>query len=163
MNKHYRYLSHLVKSVAILLIFYSASVSAQTRQEQVHQMGHSIMPFDLSKTVHIFKMTESGGVQRVIAKDPAATDQIALIQMHLQHEAEMFQHGNYSDPASLHGSDMPGLKDLKAGASLVKVSYATLPSGAEITFETTDLHMLTALHRWFGAQLSEHGADARSE
>jgi hypothetical protein len=75
----------------------------------------------------------------------------------------MFQHGNYSDPASLHGSDMPGLKDLKAGASLVKVSYATLPSGAEITFETTDLHMLTALHRWFGAQLSEHGADARSE
>jgi hypothetical protein len=163
MNEHSRYLSHLVKSVAILLIFFSASVSAQTRQEQVHKMGHNVMPFDLSKTVHIFKMTESGGVQRVIAKDPAATDQIALIQMHLQHEAEMFQHGNYSDPASLHGSDMPGLKDLKAGASLVKVSYATLPSGAEITFETTDLHMLTALHRWFGAQLSEHGADARSE
>jgi hypothetical protein len=163
MNEHSRYLSHLAKSVAILLIFFSASVFAQTRQEQVHQMGHSVMPFELSKTVHIFKMTESGGVQRVIAKDPAATDQIALIQMHLQHEAEMFQHGNYSDPASLHGSDMPGLKDLKAGASLIKVSYATLPSGAEITFETTDLHMLTALHRWFGAQLSEHGADARSE
>lgn len=163
MNEHFRYLSHLAKSLTILLVLFSASVFAQTRQEQVHQMGHSVMPFDLSKTVHIFKMTESGGVQRVIAKDPAATDQIALIQMHLQHEAEMFQHGNYSDPASLHGSDMPGLKDLQAGASRIKVSYATLPSGAEITFETTDLHLLTALHRWFGAQLSEHGSDARSE
>jgi len=108
-------------------------------------------------------MTESGGVQKVITKDPVATDQITLIQQHLQHEAERFQQGDYSDPAKLHGADMPGLKDLQAGASRLKVSYAALPSGAEITFETTDLHLLTALHRWFGAQLSEHGADARSE
>jgi len=108
-------------------------------------------------------MTESGGVQKVITKDPVATDQITLIQQHLQHEAERFQQGDYSDPAKLHAADMPGLKDLQAGASRLKVSYAALPSGAEITFETTDLHLLTALHRWFGAQLSEHGADARSE
>jgi hypothetical protein len=58
---------------------------------------------------------------------------------------------------------MAGLKELEAGASLIKVSYAAIPSGGEITFETHDLHMLTAVHRWFGAQLSEHGADARSE
>jgi hypothetical protein len=163
MNENVRYLSHLAQSIAVLLVFGSATVFAQTRQEHVHQMAHSIMPFDVSKTVHIFKMTESGGVQRVIAIDPGATDQVALIQMHLQHEAEMFQHGDYADPAMLHGTDMPGLKDLQAGSSRIKVSYATLPSGAEITFETTDLHLLTALHRWFGAQLSEHGADARSE
>jgi hypothetical protein len=58
---------------------------------------------------------------------------------------------------------MPGLRELQAGAAGVKVSYADLPSGAEITFETTDPRLLTALHRWFGAQLSEHGADARAE
>jgi hypothetical protein len=121
------------------------------------------MPFEMSKTVHIFKMTESGGVQRVVVKDPRATDQVALIQQHLKHETERFQHGDYSDPATLHGADMPGLKDLQAGASRIMVSYTALPAGAEITFETTDLHLLTALHRWFGAQLSEHGADARSE
>lgn len=121
------------------------------------------MPFDISKTVHIFKMTESGGVQKVITKDPSATDQITFIQQHLQHEAKRFQKGDYSDPAKLHGTDMPGLKELQTGASRMKVSYAALPSGAEITFETTDLHLLTALHRWFGAQLSEHGADAIAE
>jgi hypothetical protein len=43
------------------------------------------------------------------------------------------------------------------------VSYAALADGAEITFETTDLRLLTAIHRWFGAQLSEHGSDATSE
>jgi hypothetical protein len=136
---------------------------AQTEQEHVHRMAHDVMPFDISRTVHIFRMTEAGGVQRVIAKDPGATDQVALIRQHLRHEAENFQHGNYSDPALLHGAAMPGLRELQAGASRIKVSYAPLPAGAQITFETSDLSMLTALHRWFGAQLSEHGADARAE
>lgn len=71
--------------------------------------------------------------------------------------------GDYSDPAKLHGADMPGLREIQAGASRIRVSYAVLRAGAEITFETTDLHLLTALHRWFGAQLSEHGADAKAE
>ena len=97
-----------------------------------------------------------------VIKDATAKDQ-ALIQQHLKHEAEAFQRGNYSDPASLHGADMPGIKDLQTGAAQIKVSYSALPTGAEITFETTDLHLLTAVHRWFGAQLSEHGADATSE
>jgi hypothetical protein len=63
----------------------------------------------------------------------------------------------------LHGAAMPGLKELQSGASRIKVSFTLLPAGAEITFETADLHLLTALHRWFGAQLSEHGPDARAE
>jgi ABC-type lipoprotein release transport system permease subunit len=158
-----RILSYLASLTTIFVLIGTTSVYAGSRQEHVHQMAHSVMPFDISKTVHIFKMTESGGVQRVIAKDPGATDQIELIQQHLRHEARMFQQGNYSDPAKLHGTEMPGLKDLEAGASHIKVSYAAVPSGAEIRFETTDLHLLTALHRWFGAQLSEHGADARAE
>lgn len=164
MNNYQRYLPRLTQSLALLTLVAGTTAFAQTtRQEHVHQMAHSVMPFDVSKTVHIFKMTEAGGVQRVIAKDPNASDQIALIQQHLQHEAEKFQQGDYADPARLHGADMPGLKELRAGASRIKVSYAALPAGGQITFETTDLHLLTALHRWFGAQLSEHGADARSE
>ena len=154
---------NLAKVIAVLLLLSSSVVFAQTQQEHVHQMSHSVMPFDISKTLHIFRMTESGGVMRVIARDPNESDQVELIQKHLRHEAERFQHGDYSDPVSLHGKDMPGLKELQDGASSIKVSYAKLPAGAEITFKTTDLHLLTAIHRWFGAQLSEHGADARAE
>lgn len=163
MNKKFRDNFFLVHWIIILVLISCVSAVAGTPQEHVHKMAHRVMPFDISKTVHIFKMTESGGVQRVIAKDPGATDQINLIRQHLQHEAERFQQGDYSDPAKLHGADMPGLKDLQAGASHIKVSYTALPSGAEITFKTNDLHLITALHRWFGAQLSEHGADARAE
>lgn len=152
-----------VALMSVTSIFNAVSVYAQTQQEHVHNMSHGVMPFDMAKTVHIFRMTESGGIQRVVVKDAGDTNQIALIQHHLHMESELFQHGDYSDPVSLHGAEMPGLKELQIGASGVKVSYTVLPNGAEITFETTDLHLLTALHRWFGAQLSEHGADARAE
>lgn len=149
---------------AVLLACTVTPVLAQmTQQEHVHQMSHGVMPFDVSRTVHVFRMTEQGGVQRVVTREAEAGDQIVLIQQHLAHEAERFQKGDYSDPAKLHGPTMPGIKELQEGASRIKVSYTALPNGAEITFETSDIHLLTAVHRWFGAQLSEHGADAKAE
>lgn len=155
---------HMLRCAALAVsLLGCAAALGQSKQAHVHQMASGVMPFDVSKTVHIFKMTESGGIERVVAKDPGAADQIVLIQQHLRHEATSFQHGDYSDPAMLHGASMPGLKELQSGASHIKVSYASLPAGAEIKFETADLHLLTALHRWFGAQLSEHGADAKAE
>jgi len=163
MNEPVHAIFRLARAVVILLLVNGSTAFAQTPQERVHQMSHMVMPFDMAKTIHIFKMTELGGVQQVVVKDAGYTDQIALIQQHLKHEAEKFQHGDYSDPATLHGADMPGLKELEANATAIKVSYKALSEGAEITFETTDLHLLTAIHRWFGAQLSEHGTDARAE
>lgn len=151
------------KVLAVLLLSSDSAVFSQTPQEHVHRMSHSVMPFDASKTIHMFKMTESGGVQQVVARKPGDTDQVSLVRQHLKYEAGRFQHGDYSDPAKLHGTDMPGLKELQAEASRIRVSYVELPMGAAITFQTDDLHLITAIHRWFGAQLSEHGADARAE
>jgi hypothetical protein len=148
---------------ACMFLLIGTACIAQTPQQHVHSMAHSVMPFDMSKTVPVFRMTETGGVQSVVAKDAAAVDQIAMIRQHLRHEATQFEIGNYGDPAALHGADMPGLKDVEAGAKSIRVSYAELPSGASITFEAADVHLITAIHRWFGAQLSEHGADARAE
>ena len=72
-------------------------------------MSDSVMPFDMAKTTHVFKITETGGVQRVILKDTRYADQVVLIQQHLREEAARFQHGElFSDPAKLHGVVMPG-------------------------------------------------------
>ncbi|HBI16358.1 MAG TPA: hypothetical protein DDY20_12765 [Desulfobulbaceae bacterium] len=153
----------LLPSIVFCLFLACATALAQSKQEHVHNLGPSVMPFDLAKTTHIFRMTDTGGVQRVVVKDQTATDQVSLIQQHLQHEAEAFQIGNYIDPASLHGADMPGLRELQVGAAAIKVSFSVLPTGAQITFAAKDIQLITAIHRWFGAQLSEHCADARSE
>lgn len=149
-------------AIVVSLGLACSSARPETRQEHVHHMAHGVMPFDVGKVTHVFEMTEDGGIQRVIAKDPADAQQIVLMQQHLRVEAERFQQGDFSDPARLHGEDMPGLRELSAGAAHVTVTYEALPDGAEIRFTTQDVHLLTAIHRWFGAQLSEHGADAVS-
>jgi hypothetical protein len=149
--------------VAVLALANCTSAPPLSRQEHIHHLGHSVMPFALERTLHIFQMTATGGIQRVIIRDATAADQVPLIQQHLEHEAMRFAGGDFSDPASLHGANMPGLKELQAGASLVKVTYTALPTGGEIRYESDDVRMITAIHRWFGAQLSEHGADAVSE
>ena len=153
----------VLKAGTLFLLLGGPIVMAQTPQERVHEMAHTVMPFDMSKTVHIFKMTETGGIEKVVARDPHAADQIALIRQHLKLEAEKFQRGDYSDPAKLHGRDMPGLKELESNAGRITITYSELPAGAQISFKARSLHLLTAIHRWFGAQLSEHGADARPE
>jgi hypothetical protein len=141
-----------------------AGADAQTMQEHVHSHGHDVMPFDLSKTVHVFRMTEDGGVQQVIVRSsPPDAEQVHMIQHHLMMEAAEFQKGNFADPAHLHGASMPGLAEMRAGAARMQITYSALPNGGEIRFHSNDIKSITAVHRWFGAQLSEHGADARAE
>lgn len=135
----------------------------QSAQEHVHEMGQSVMPFDLNKTTHIFQMTDWGGIQSVVVKDPQDKSQIGLIRQHLRHEADAFQHGDYTDPMALHGKTMLGVSELKKHHAAISVSYSDLPLGAALTFKTRNRHLATVIHRWFGAQLSEHGADARAE
>jgi hypothetical protein len=146
--------------LATLLLSGCATTAQPGRQAAVHEMGQQVMPFDLKKTLHVFEMTESGGVQEVIARDSTDAGQIALIRQHLQHEAMRFMSGDFSDPTSLHGADMPGVKELSGSSSQVRIECSNLPNGGEITFTSGDLRLITAIHRWFGAQLSDHGADA---
>lgn len=155
--------SFVAKLAALALLFVQVGVFAETPQERVHRMSSDVMPFDMSKSVHVFKMTKSGGIQRVLARDASDAEQITLIRKHLKHEAKRFSRGDYSDPAKLHAAGMPGLEQLQARGSAVDVSYSEFPAGAQLIFETDDLGLVTAIHRWFGAQLSDHGADARAE
>ena len=145
------------------IAFVAASALADTPQQHVHTMSHDVMPFDMSKTIHIFKMTVDGGEQRVEAREPVDTGQVALIRQHLAHEAAEFAKGNFGDPAHLHGAEMPGLRKLAEAPKNIKVTYADVPNGGKITFEGANIRVVTAIHRWFGAQLSEHGADAKAE
>jgi hypothetical protein len=141
----------------------AASIFTGTTQEHVHNAAHGVMPFDMAKTLHVFVMNDQGGVQKVVVRENAGADQIEMIRKHLGHEAEAFSKGDFADPGHLHGDSMPGLADMKANADKIHVTYSPLANGAQITFQSTDVHTITAIHRWFGAQLSEHGADAKTE
>lgn len=143
------------------LIGYGLMTSLRERRlSNVAARGTQVMPFDLDRTTHMFQPLNDGGLQTVTSKVATDQEQIALIRQHLQHEAERFRQGDFSDPASIHGSDMPGLASLRAGANKLEVRFDTLPVGAQIRYTTNDPAVLQALHSWFQAQVSDHGKHA---
>ena len=119
------------------------------------------MPFKLSATTHIFTKTSTGGLQRVVAKDPKDGDQIAMIRTHLAEVAQAFQRRDFSGPTQTHGAQMPGLAKLKAAdPGELDIRYRELANGAQVEYSSRSPEMISAVHEWFDAQLSDHGADA---
>jgi hypothetical protein len=54
---------------------------------------------------------------------------------------------------------MPGLAELRA-ARRNAIDYRNVEKGGELSYQTADPKRVHALHAWFDAQLSDHGADA---
>ncbi len=137
-----------------------APPASTDRQAQVAERGAAVMPFSLEQTTHHFTKTDTGGVQTVVADNPADTAQIELVQQHLRDEAERFRGGDFTDPARIHGTAMPGLAALRDSAGRVTVDYTATTDGARITYTTSETALITALHAWFDAQVGDHGAHA---
>lgn len=134
-----------------------------SRQDAVATKGASVMPFDQDRTVHHFVTNSGGGVETVVVKDARDSAQVGLVREHLKMEAERFARGDFSDPAAIHGDDMPGLGALRAGASRLSVRYGDLPDGGQIEYSSTDAVLVASIHDWFHAQTSDHGKHAMSQ
>ena len=129
--------------------------------DEIARRGAQVMPFSLERTTHIFAKTENGGLQQVIVKETSNTEQVKLIQAHLSKLSREFAQGDFSDPARIHGEDMPGLVELrKAKPGEIKVEYKELTNGAQIDYSTNDPALIEAVHQWFDAQLSDHARHA---
>ncbi|MFI7679039.1 hypothetical protein [Actinophytocola sp. NPDC049390] len=131
------------------------------RQAEVAEKGSSVMPFDLEKTTHRFLPTPDGLRQEVVSDDPQDATQVELVREHLTSEVDRFRDGDFSDPARIHGPDMPGLADLSAGAQSITITYTDLSDGAALDFRTSDPSLVQALHDWGAAQVSDHGSHAQ--
>jgi hypothetical protein len=131
------------------------------RQRDVARRGAEVMPFDLEATTHHFEPVDDGLVETVVADDPSGpggAEQAELVRQHLVDEAELFARGDYDDPAAIHGDDMPGLAELRAGAADIRVTYQPIEAGGRIRYTTASPALVDALHRWGEAQTADHGA-----
>lgn len=77
-------------------------------------------------------------------------------------EDEGFSEGDFSDPAEIHSEDMPGLMEISRG-DWDGVPLLGAPDGARMEYATGDPLLVSALHEWFAAQISNHGDYASSE
>jgi hypothetical protein len=135
----------------------------RARQAEVLRRGAEVMPFELDATTHTFRKTADGGVQVVRSDDPAADEQVALVRAHLRRERDRFAQGDFSDPARIHGMDMPGVAELQAGAARIRVTYRDRPDGAQLRYRTRDRDLVAAVHAWFDRQVMDHGAHAQDD
>lgn len=155
----------LLRAALLALLATPLAVQAADaqRQAEVAKLGPDVMPFSLKATTHVFTKTAKGGTQRVIAKSATDAVQVRLVREHLRDIQSQFLKGDFSGPSHIHGNEMPGLADLKAAKSgQVAIDYRNVNGGAELTYRTADAKLVAALHEWFDAQLSDHGADAMS-
>jgi hypothetical protein len=136
-----------------------ADTAASSHAAMVERGSSEVMPFDLNRTMHVFQPTADGGLQTVLVHD-GDPQQIALVRSHLRKEATAFSHGDFADPAEIHGMNMPGLSQLRAGAKRIAISYLPTVDGASIRYKTSDPHLIAAIHEWFAAQVKDHGAHA---
>jgi hypothetical protein len=130
------------------------------RQDEVASKGATVMPFDLMRTTHFFDDTPGGGIETITANDTKDARQIALIRSHVAEEAKRFRRGDFSDPAQIHGQDMPGLDALSRAGNKLQVKYRKLPAGASLSYASADAAVIAAVHAWFAAQRSDHAAHA---
>ena len=152
-----------MKQLAFLALVVAAACAGSReatpeRRAEVAKRGATVMPFDLTKTHHVFEDNPEGGVQTVTSNDPTDTLQVRLIREHLQLEASRFAHGEFDDPMAIHGMAMPGLAELKSGAARITVAYSELPGGAVLRYKASEPALIAALHRWFAAQRMDHGS-----
>ena len=146
--------------IAASLSLPAVAADAQ-RQAEVARLGPDVMPFSLKATTHIFTKTAEGGVQRVVTKRAADARQLKLVREHLHDIQAQFVKGDFSGPTHVHGVEMPGLAELQAARpGQIAIEYMEVAAGAELTYLTSEAMLVAALHRWFDAQLSDHGADA---
>ena len=148
--------------ITFLLAFSLGEVQAQESDTGKHATkntsAHQLLPYAVDQALEGFAKTPNGGIMQIIAKSANDTKQIKLMQQYLRQTADEYRKGDFSSTERFHGSDMPGLTQMKAAKSgEIKYQYKALPNGGQIDFSTEYPQLLNALHAWMEAQIKEHG------
>ena len=136
--------------------------SGHDRQAAVAERGRQVMPFDLERSTHRFVKAADGGVQTVVSDD-GDPKQVALIRAHLRKEARLFRQGVFDDAVTIHRPDMPGVSEIRAGTGRIDITYRDVATGGRLRYRTDDPKLADAIHRWFDAQTTDHGAHAEGD
>ncbi|MGZ5029254.1 MAG: aspartate carbamoyltransferase [Methylobacter sp.] len=149
--------------LACLLVLFFATAQAQESDTGKHAANsadaHQTLPYAVDQALEGFAKMANGGIMQIVVKSTNDSQQIKLMQQYLRQTAEEYGKGDFSSTERFHGTDMPGLAQMKAAkAGEIKYQYKALNNGGQIVFSTEDAQLLNALHAWIDAQIKEHGS-----
>lgn len=124
--------------------------------------GEITMGVDQYTSIHLFDdLSDGGRIELQRNEDDSAG--VEQIRQHLQHIAHAFAAGDFSDPTSVHGHEMPGTAVMAQKKDVIAYRYAPLPRGGEVRITTSDPEALRAIHAFMAAQRGEHRAGGHSQ
>jgi hypothetical protein len=143
-------------AILALVVFCNAEYA---QNPGVLQRGesHEGMGFSQTTTTHHFFLTKTGGIIQVTANDSKNKDQIATVQMHLEHVTGMFKEGNFSVPHFVHDTNPPGVATMKRLRASIRYTNESLPTGGRIRIETESAEAVAAIHDFLRFQIKDHG------
>ena len=152
--------------IALIVLFASSSVAwAQQHPRSAHdsafaamqERGKTVMGVDQYASTHHFDALPDGG-RIELQRDAPDSAGVARIRAHLREIAVAFKAGDFSQPATVHMSDVPGAKVMAAKRRVISYETHDLPRGAELWIRTRDAEAIHAIHDFMAFQRMEHHA-----
>ncbi len=114
------------------------------------------MGFDQQTTTHHFLLTRSGGVVRVTVNDPADTNGVGQISVHLRQMAAQFSRGDFRAPELTHGMKPPGTAVMQQMRNKILYVAHAIQDGAELIISSSDPKAIDAIHQFLQFQIQDH-------
>lgn len=116
--------------------------------------------FGFAHTAQTFSLMGNGGVLDVLSTDNNP-EQVAAIRSRLRERGQAFARGDIPSPTIPPADVLPGLAELRAGATRVTIAFEELPAGGRLSFTTQDPALIPVLSDWLVLTTHESGADLR--
>lgn len=122
----------------------------------VNRRGAQAMGFSQTKTTHHFRLNADGGAIEVTANRAKDVTRRNQIRQHLQHIAQAFAAGDFSQPQHTHAQTPPGVTAMTELKAAIHYRYESLPRGGRVRLTTTNPAALIALHEFLRFQIADH-------
>ena len=134
-----------------------AQSSPDTGFAKLQSRGKIAMGVDQYTSAHQFDDLADGG-RIELQRDSSDTAGVRTIRQHLSGIARQFAAGEFSNPAFVHASEVPGTATMRARRSAIHYRFHPLPGGGEVRITSRDSEAVAAIHQFLAYQRREHQA-----
>lgn len=138
-------LKHTVHAVTLAALLGTSPTLAQPAER--NSPSSAVTSSDPARTTQTLSLMGNGGALDITSMD-GDPGQIASIRSHLRERGQAFARGDIPTPASFPQDSLPGMAELRAGATRVAVEFKELPAGGRLNFTTQDFTLLPVLLFW---------------
>jgi hypothetical protein len=138
---------------------WAGSATAQVKHDSAfHAMqmrGKLVMGVDQYTSHHVFEDQATGG-RIELQRDRNDAEGVTAIRAHLKTIAAAFKAGDFSAPALVHMTEVPGVRVMTEKRSAITYTFRELPRGGEVVIKTADKEAVGAIHQFLEFQRAEH-------